>query len=53
MATLIDDVGAAAIYSSVGHIRASVDFNVSYFSTVKVQVVTQLALLVIVNSFVT
>ncbi|KAF3450727.1 hypothetical protein FNV43_RR06816 [Rhamnella rubrinervis] len=37
MATLIDDVGAAAIYSSVGHVKVSVDFNVSYFSTAKIQ----------------
>lgn len=38
MATLIDDVGASAIYSAVGQIKVSVDFNVSYISTVKIQV---------------
>ncbi|GAV64452.1 4HBT domain-containing protein [Cephalotus follicularis] len=37
MATLIDDVGAAAIYSSVGHVKATLEFNVSYFSTAKIQ----------------
>ncbi|KAF9685184.1 hypothetical protein SADUNF_Sadunf03G0028000 [Salix dunnii] len=36
MATLIDDVGAAAIYSYGGHIKASVDFNISFFSTAKI-----------------
>ncbi|CAN1286135.1 hypothetical protein LINPERPRIM_LOCUS19212 [Linum perenne] len=35
MATLIDDVGAAAIYSMVGHVKASLDFTVSFFSTAK------------------
>ncbi|CAN0878135.1 hypothetical protein LINGRAHAP2_LOCUS12316 [Linum grandiflorum] len=35
MVTLIDDVGAAAIYSLVGHVKASLDFTVSFFSTAK------------------
>ncbi|KAL6996456.1 hypothetical protein U1Q18_006589 [Sarracenia purpurea var. burkii] len=37
IAVLTDDVGAAAIFSSVGHIRASVDFSISYYSTAKIQ----------------
>ncbi|KAL5729162.1 hypothetical protein ACHQM5_002150 [Ranunculus cassubicifolius] len=37
MATLIDDVGAAAIGSSVGRIRLSVNFDISYFSMVKIK----------------
>ncbi|XP_048233463.1 uncharacterized protein LOC8273831 isoform X2 [Ricinus communis] len=37
MATLIDDVGAAAIYSLIGHIKVSLDFNISYYSTAKTQ----------------
>ncbi|CAK7356717.1 unnamed protein product [Dovyalis caffra] len=37
MATLIDDVGAAAIYSYGGIIKASVDFNISFLSTAKIQ----------------
>ncbi|KAK9282564.1 hypothetical protein L1049_005485 [Liquidambar formosana] len=37
IATLVDDVGAAAIYSTVGHIKASVSFNISYYSTPKIQ----------------
>ncbi|KAJ0051849.1 hypothetical protein Pint_01125 [Pistacia integerrima] len=36
MATLIDDVGAAAIYSFAGHIKASVDFIISFYSSVKI-----------------
>ncbi|KAK2971168.1 hypothetical protein RJ640_008592 [Escallonia rubra] len=36
MATLIDVVGAAAVSSFAGHIKASVDFNLSYFSTAKI-----------------
>ncbi|XP_044491782.1 uncharacterized protein LOC123215652 isoform X2 [Mangifera indica] len=36
MTTLIDDVGAAAIYSFAGHIKASVDFSISFCSSVKV-----------------
>ncbi|CAN1836749.1 hypothetical protein LINPERHAP1_LOCUS34873 [Linum perenne] len=35
IATLIDDVGAAAIFSMVGHVKASLDFTVSFFSTAK------------------
>ncbi|GFZ04173.1 hypothetical protein Acr_16g0007970 [Actinidia rufa] len=37
IAVLVDDVGAAAIFSYVGHIKASVGFNVSYLSTAKIQ----------------
>ncbi|XWS16319.1 hypothetical protein CRYUN_Cryun34aG0075000 [Craigia yunnanensis] len=37
MATLIDDVGAAAIYSVTDHIKASLDFNISFYSTAKIQ----------------
>lgn len=35
--TLIDTVGAAAIFSSTGQLKASVDFNISYYSTAKIQ----------------
>ncbi|RVW25805.1 hypothetical protein CK203_101077 [Vitis vinifera] len=35
--TLIDIVGAAAIFSSTGQLKASVDFNISYYSTAKIQ----------------
>ncbi|XVF24954.1 hypothetical protein REPUB_Repub13aG0172100 [Reevesia pubescens] len=37
MATLIDDVGAAAIYSVADHVKASLDFNISFHSTAKIQ----------------
>ncbi|XVF86652.1 hypothetical protein PTKIN_Ptkin18bG0059600 [Pterospermum kingtungense] len=37
MATLIDDVGAAAIYSVADHVKASLDFNISFYSTAKIQ----------------
>ncbi|XP_050234000.1 uncharacterized protein LOC126682387 isoform X2 [Mercurialis annua] len=37
MATLIDDVGAAAICSFAGEIKASLDFNISFYSTAKSQ----------------
>ncbi|EXB74528.1 hypothetical protein L484_026225 [Morus notabilis] len=37
IATLIDIVGAAAVYSIAGHAQASVDFTVSFFSTAKFQ----------------
>ncbi|TYH66139.1 hypothetical protein ES332_D06G102500v1 [Gossypium tomentosum] len=33
MSTLIDDVGAAAIYSVADHVKASLDFNISFHST--------------------
>ncbi|OMO66681.1 Thioesterase superfamily [Corchorus olitorius] len=36
MATLIDDVGAAAIYSLVNHVKASLDFSISFYSTAKI-----------------
>ncbi|KAJ8756052.1 hypothetical protein K2173_024599 [Erythroxylum novogranatense] len=36
MATLIDDVGAAAVFST-GKPSVSVDFNISFLSTAKVQ----------------
>ncbi|XP_031279899.1 uncharacterized protein LOC116138322 isoform X2 [Pistacia vera] len=38
MATLIDDVGAAAIYSFAGHIKASVDFIISFYSSEEVEI---------------
>lgn len=47
MATLIDDVGAAAIYSYGGHIKASVDLNISFLSTAKIQVHFRLYLSII------
>ncbi|MCL7026849.1 hypothetical protein MKW94_004744 [Papaver nudicaule] len=37
IASLIDLVGASAVYTANGSINVSVDFNISYFSTVKVQ----------------
>ncbi|KAK3193910.1 hypothetical protein Dsin_025220 [Dipteronia sinensis] len=37
MATLIDDVGAAAIVTLGGNIKLSVDFNISFYSTAKIQ----------------
>ncbi|KAI3977526.1 hypothetical protein MKX01_000439 [Papaver californicum] len=37
IATLIDLVGACAVYTSFGNLNATVDFNVSYFSTAKIQ----------------
>ncbi|XP_021610501.1 uncharacterized protein LOC110613593 isoform X2 [Manihot esculenta] len=36
LATLIDDVGAAAIFSLSGHIKASLDFSISFYSTAKI-----------------
>ncbi|KAF8388955.1 hypothetical protein HHK36_025639 [Tetracentron sinense] len=36
IATLIDAIGAAAIVSSVGLIKASVNFDISYYSTAKI-----------------
>lgn len=36
VASLVDGVGAVAIYSIVGHFHASVDFNISYFSMPRV-----------------
>nr|POF06368.1 hypothetical protein CFP56_59431 [Quercus suber] len=38
MATLIDNVGAATIFSSIGLVKASVELNISYYSTAKIQV---------------
>ncbi|KAE8674115.1 putative pentatricopeptide repeat-containing protein [Hibiscus syriacus] len=37
MATLIDDVAAAAIYSVVDHVKVSLDFSISFYSTAKIQ----------------
>ncbi|MBA0868868.1 hypothetical protein Goshw_019858 [Gossypium schwendimanii] len=37
MSTLIDDVGAAAIYSVTDHVKASLDFNISFHSTARTQ----------------
>ncbi|KAM0944407.1 putative acyl-CoA hydrolase [Dioscorea sansibarensis] len=36
IATVIDDVGAAAIMTTEGHIKVSVDFGIAYFSPAKV-----------------
>uniref|UniRef100_A0A7N0UZU5 Acyl-coenzyme A thioesterase 13 n=1 Tax=Kalanchoe fedtschenkoi TaxID=63787 RepID=A0A7N0UZU5_KALFE len=35
IATLADDVGAAAIYSAAGHVKPSVDFSISFYSQVQ------------------
>ncbi|MBA0693979.1 hypothetical protein Goari_004315 [Gossypium aridum] len=37
MFTLIDDVGAASIYSAADHVKASLDFNISFHSTARTQ----------------
>ncbi|KAG4124949.1 hypothetical protein ERO13_D10G069533v2 [Gossypium hirsutum] len=37
MATLIDDVAATAIYSVVDHVKLSLDFSISFYSTAKIQ----------------
>ncbi|KAK9142754.1 hypothetical protein Syun_012154 [Stephania yunnanensis] len=37
IATIIDIVGAAAIGSSLGEVKASVCFDISYFSAAKVR----------------
>ncbi|XAR50657.1 Acyl-CoA hydrolase, partial [Bertholletia excelsa] len=37
IAVLIDNVCAAAVCSVVGRIKVSVDFNISFFSTAKIQ----------------
>ncbi|CAL1392311.1 unnamed protein product [Linum trigynum] len=37
MATMIDDLSAFAIYSLVGHLKASVDFTISFLSTAKLE----------------
>ncbi|KAI3897627.1 hypothetical protein MKW92_012644, partial [Papaver armeniacum] len=36
IATLIDIVGSTAILTAVGNINVSVDFNISYFATAKI-----------------
>ncbi|KAJ0989246.1 hypothetical protein J5N97_007602 [Dioscorea zingiberensis] len=36
IASVIDDVGAAAIMTTEGHIKVSVDFDISYFCPAKV-----------------
>ncbi|KAH0449743.1 hypothetical protein IEQ34_020435 [Dendrobium chrysotoxum] len=38
IATVIDDIGAAAIMSAVGEIKISVDFSISFFSRAKIGV---------------
>ena len=38
IATLIDNVGSVAIASTTGWIKISVDFDISYFSTAKINV---------------
>ncbi|KAK4841524.1 hypothetical protein QYF36_005836 [Acer negundo] len=37
MATLIDSIGGAATHSFAGHVKTSVDFNISFYSTAKIQ----------------
>ncbi|XVF86647.1 hypothetical protein PTKIN_Ptkin18bG0059200 [Pterospermum kingtungense] len=37
MATIIDNVGAAAIYSAGDSVKLTVNFNISYYSTAKIQ----------------
>ena len=38
MATLIDTIGAVAVLSLIGLINISVQLNISYYSTPKIQV---------------
>lgn len=38
IATLMDTVGAVAIYSVFNHVMKSMDFSISYYSTAKIQV---------------
>jgi len=38
MATLIDDVGGAATYSVADHVKATLDLNISFYSTARIQV---------------
>ncbi|KAI9181364.1 hypothetical protein LWI28_014262 [Acer negundo] len=37
VATLIDTVGATAVYSAAGYVHVSVDFTISFYSTAKIQ----------------
>ncbi|XP_022777175.1 uncharacterized protein LOC111318578 isoform X1 [Durio zibethinus] len=37
IATIIDNVGGAAIYSIGDHLKVTVNFNISYYSTAKIQ----------------
>ncbi|KAE8680770.1 putative Major facilitator superfamily protein [Hibiscus syriacus] len=38
IATIIDSVGATAIYSVCQHVKVTVNFNIQYHSTAKIQV---------------
>lgn len=38
MATLMDNLGAAVICSSVSHVKSTVELSISYYSTAKIQV---------------
>ena len=38
IATLIDNVGGAAIYTISDRVKVTVNFNISYYSTAKIQV---------------
>ncbi|MBA0800216.1 hypothetical protein Gohar_010665, partial [Gossypium harknessii] len=38
LASLLDVIGIVTIYSFANHITSTVDFNVSYYSTIKIQV---------------
>ncbi|KAL5576471.1 hypothetical protein UlMin_018170 [Ulmus minor] len=49
IAVLMDDVCAAAVNSSTGHIKASVDFTISYFSTAKSQEEVEIEAKVLAN----
>ncbi|KAF8025602.1 hypothetical protein BT93_F2443 [Corymbia citriodora subsp. variegata] len=48
MATLIDDVGAATVYcaTGTGHVKATLDFSVSYLSTATLSLSLSLSLAV-------
>ncbi|XWS20261.1 hypothetical protein CRYUN_Cryun31cG0085500 [Craigia yunnanensis] len=37
IATIIDNVGGAAVYSIGDHLNVTVNFNISYYSTAKIQ----------------
>lgn len=49
IATLIDDVGAAAIYSDVDQAKASLEFNISFYATAKIQEEVEIEAKVIAN----
>ncbi|EOY26827.1 Uncharacterized protein TCM_028777 [Theobroma cacao] len=37
IATLIDNVGGAAMYSTIDRLKVTFDFNISYYSTARIR----------------